>query len=256
MVKKSALATVESKIPDISGLATKSALTTIKNRIPDVSGLAANSALTAVEDKIPDITSLVTKTDFDPKLKAISDRATKNKTKNLLLDNELKKLKAFDTDYFVGGNYFEGDDGAENTLVFQVKSIYFRCDTGVKSVGDLVVYAHDVWKSKGSSDQSLHYSINGVVTTKLIRPTHVVLGAEEYFAQVFSIITNNSIVNIYIFYKLLPKTISTDNALKIVCLVELKQVDLIILKILRNISILDAVLAFITLEHLLILKII
>ena len=84
---------VKKKIPDISGLASKTELTAIENKIPDVSGLATASALTAVENKIPDITSLKTKTDFDAKLKNIRDRVTNNKSKNLLLDNELKKLK-------------------------------------------------------------------------------------------------------------------------------------------------------------------
>ena len=36
---------------------------------------------------------MITKTDFDAKLKNISDRGTNNKSKDLLLDNELKKLK-------------------------------------------------------------------------------------------------------------------------------------------------------------------
>ena len=36
---------------------------------------------------------MITKTDFDTKLKNISGRFTNNKSKNLLLDNELKKLK-------------------------------------------------------------------------------------------------------------------------------------------------------------------
>ena len=58
-----------------------------------ITGLATNSALTAVENKMPDVTSLVTKTDFDAKLKAISDRVTKFKTKELRLDNELKNEK-------------------------------------------------------------------------------------------------------------------------------------------------------------------
>ena len=80
-------------IPDISGLASKTDLTAVENKIPDVSGLATASALTAVENKIPDITSLITKTDFDAKSKNISDRVTNNKSKDLLLDNELKKLK-------------------------------------------------------------------------------------------------------------------------------------------------------------------
>ena len=84
---------VKKKIPDISGLASKTELTAVENKIPDVSGLATTSALTAVENKIPDITCLITKADFDTKLKNISDRVTNNKSKDILLDNELKKLK-------------------------------------------------------------------------------------------------------------------------------------------------------------------
>ena len=38
---------------------------------------------------------MITKTDFDAKLKNISDRVTNNKSKDILLDNELKKLKTF-----------------------------------------------------------------------------------------------------------------------------------------------------------------
>ena len=93
---------VEKKIPDISGLVTKSSVTRliteqedytdkVKKKIPDISGLASKTELTAVENKIPDITSLITKTDFDTKLKNISDRVTNNKSKDILLDNELKK---------------------------------------------------------------------------------------------------------------------------------------------------------------------
>ena len=85
---------VKKKILDISGLASKTELTAVENKIPDVSGLATASALTTVENKIPDITSLITKTDFDSKLKNINDIVTNNKSKDLLLDNELKKLKA------------------------------------------------------------------------------------------------------------------------------------------------------------------
>ena len=84
---------VKKKIPDISGLASKTELTAVENKIPDVSGLATTSALSAVENKIPDITNLITKTDFDTKLKSVSDRVTNNKSKDILLDNELKKLK-------------------------------------------------------------------------------------------------------------------------------------------------------------------
>ena len=226
LVKKSALTAVENKIPDISSLATTFALTAVKNKIPNVtnlvekvdfnskitevegkipniSGLASNSALAVVENKIPNITSLVTNTDSDAKLKAISDRFTKNKSKDLLIDNELKKLKTFDTDYFEGKNYFEGDDGAQNTLVFQAKSIYFGHET-------INTIRYCTWKSKGISNQNLYYT-KSAITPKLIRPTHVVLGTDEYFFQDSS---NNSIINIYTVYKLSPKSINTNNALK------------------------------------------
>ena len=106
MVKKtdfnSKITEVEGKIPSISGLATKSALAAVENKIPSVSGLATKSALTVAENKIPDVTSLVTKTDFDAKLKALSGTVTKNKSKEILLDNELKKLKTFELKYFRG----------------------------------------------------------------------------------------------------------------------------------------------------------
>ena len=189
LVKKtefnSKITEVESKIPSISGLATSSALTAVKNKIPDVSRLATKSALTVVKNKMPDFTNLVTKTDFDAKLKAIGDRVTKNKSKDLLLDNELKKLKTIDTDYFVGRNYFEGDDGTQDTSVFQVKDIFFRCDNS----------GYNTLKSKGVSDQNWYYKC-GIIMTKLIRPTHVVIGADEYFIQNSSkVIPNNGIVN-------------------------------------------------------------
>ena len=59
------------------------------------------------------------------------------------------------------------------------------------------------------------YYKGGAITTKLIRPTGVVLGADEYFIENGAKVTDkNGAVNIYIVYKLLPKTISTDNALK------------------------------------------
>ena len=69
---------VKKKIHDISGLTSKAELTDVETKIPDASGLATASALTAVENKIPDITILITKTDFDAKLKN-SDRVTNNK---------------------------------------------------------------------------------------------------------------------------------------------------------------------------------
>ena len=116
---------MEGKIPSISGLATNSALTAVENKIPDVSSLVKrtdyNKKISEIENKVNDHnhgkyittpefnamaadvfkarlaaqTDLIRKPDFDLKLKGISDRVTKNKTKYLLVENELKKLQRF-----------------------------------------------------------------------------------------------------------------------------------------------------------------
>ena len=56
---------IESKTPDISNVATKTALNTIENKIPDTSSLVKkadyNAKITDLENKIPDISNLATK---------------------------------------------------------------------------------------------------------------------------------------------------------------------------------------------------
>ena len=125
----SALTAVENKIPDVSSLVKRTEFNTkvteTEGKIPDASSLATNSTLTAVENKIPNVTSLITKTYFDAELKKVSDRVTSNKSKHLFVENELKKLEEFDAAYFRGKNYFDGDDGRQNYLVFQPTYLYF-----------------------------------------------------------------------------------------------------------------------------------
>ena len=62
--------------------------------------------------------NLVTKTDFDAKLSSLNRKITSNKSKYLFVENELKKLKTFDSIYFRGKSHFE-EDGTQNLLVFQ-----------------------------------------------------------------------------------------------------------------------------------------
>ena len=94
-------------------------------------------------------TVLIRKPDFDSKLKEISDRVTKNKTKHLLLENELKKLQKFDAAYFRGKSHFE-EDGTQNYLVFQQMYRHFKRVAGVGS-GNYIYF----WKSNGLSDKKL-----------------------------------------------------------------------------------------------------
>ena len=45
--------------------------------------------------------NLITKTDFDVKRSSLNRKVTTNKSKHLLVENELKKLKIFDSSYFM-----------------------------------------------------------------------------------------------------------------------------------------------------------
>ena len=151
---------VEGKIPSISGLATNSALTAVENKIPDVSSLVKqtdyNTKISEIENKInnhnhdkyittPEFntfpadvfkarlaaqTDLIRNPKFKSKLRGISDRVTKNKTKYLLVENELKKIQKFDAAYFRGKSHSE-EDGTQNYLVFEPMYRYFKRIAGV-----------------------------------------------------------------------------------------------------------------------------
>ena len=94
--------------------------------------------------------NLITKTDFDTELKKISDRVPSNKSKHLLVENELKKLKTFDSSYFKSKSHFEEDD-TQNYLVFSPMYRYFKRVSGVGS-GNYIYF----WKDKGLSDERLN----------------------------------------------------------------------------------------------------
>ena len=71
---------------------------------------------------------MIAKTDFDAKLSSLNRKITQNKTKHLLIENELNKLKSFDSSYFIDKSYFE-EDSSQNYLVFQTINKYFKVIT-------------------------------------------------------------------------------------------------------------------------------
>ena len=111
-VKKAKLAELDNKISDVSSLATKTALTAVENKIPSINN---KEKITEVDNKLnnhnhgkyittPEFNTLaavfnarlaqgnlITKTDFDAKLLSLNRKITRNKTKNLLVENELNK---------------------------------------------------------------------------------------------------------------------------------------------------------------------
>ena len=118
---------VKNEIPSITNLVTTAALNAkineVKNKIPNITNLDTTTALTAVENKIDhskyittpvfnkltaenfnarlaqanlasknDIANFVKNTDFDDKLKFLNKKITSNKTKHVLVENEVNEL--------------------------------------------------------------------------------------------------------------------------------------------------------------------
>ena len=92
------------------------------------------------------MTNLVTITVFDNTVSSLDSKIAENKTKNKSIENELKNLKTLDLSYVIGKNYFE-EDGAQNYLVFQTISRYFKIIANTKFISS--------WKSKGLSDETI-----------------------------------------------------------------------------------------------------
>ena len=129
------LTAVENKVPNISSLVKKTdyntKITEIENRLidhnrgkyittPEFNRLTAENFAARLKQA-----NLVTKTDFDDKLKSLNQRSNPDKTEHLLVENELRKLKTLDSSYFRGRNGFEDDD-TQNYLVFQPELKYFK----------------------------------------------------------------------------------------------------------------------------------
>ena len=126
LVKEAKLIELENKTPDVSGLVTKLALTAVANKINEASNLVKktdyNTKISEIETKRTDhnhdkyITNaefnevitenfagrlkqanLETKTNFDDKLRSLNQKIDSNKTEHLVIKNELKNLKTFDS---------------------------------------------------------------------------------------------------------------------------------------------------------------
>ena len=135
---------VKGEIPSITNLATTTALTPVENEILNVSDLVKKK-LTITQKLVKlkkitahvlekyiitlefnrltaehfaarlaqanlvnenDIANVVNKTDFGDKLKKLNKKVPSNKIKYLIVENELKKLQAFDSSLFISQSYF------------------------------------------------------------------------------------------------------------------------------------------------------
>ena len=220
---------IEGKILDVCNLARKTALTTVEYTIPDVGNLIEktdyNTKVTEIEnklnnrnhDKYIDISefnklavdvfnariaqaNFITKTDFDSKLLSLNRKSTSNKTKNILVENELNKLKTFDSSYFTDNSHFE-EDGTQNYLVFQPMYKYFK----VFSITQYLEYVSE-WKSTGLSNESIKTistSVNRLNPTLSYYGTKIRVNfTGGCLKQPKISYTHRKVVNIYIVYEL------------------------------------------------------
>ena len=225
-VKKTKLTELENNIPDISSLGTKTALTAVESKIPSVSSFVKktdyDTNITESEKNLTDhnhdkyITTLelntlvadvfnarlaqanlITKTAFNAKLSSLNRKITANKSKNILVKNELKKLKTLDSSYFIGKSHFE-EDGRQNYLIFQPINRYFK----------MIANAYYVswWESKWlsaeniapptTSDNSLSPALSYYGTKRRVKFTRSCLKQPKVSY------THGTIVNIYTVYEL------------------------------------------------------
>ena len=91
---------------------------------------------------------MITKTEFDSKLSSLNRNITANKSKYLLVENELNKLKTFYSSYFIDKSLFD-EDSTQSYLVSQPIIRYFKVNTITNT--DYV----SSWKSKGLSAESI-----------------------------------------------------------------------------------------------------
>ena len=110
---------------------------------------------------------LVTKTDFDNKLTDLNRNFASNKTKHLIIENELKKIEALDLSYYRGKSNFE-DDGTQNQLKLQRMQRYFKLASNNSSLVSS-------WKSKGLSNKSIKAPIT---PNKILNPSQDYVGTK------------------------------------------------------------------------------
>ena len=157
---------IEGKVTEVSSLVTKSSLTVVQNKIPDVRSLVKktdfNTKVTEIEGKRLDVCSLVKETDYateitnikndyvtnaalnarhkdlaqktkiDTEVKKINDKIASSSSEVLTYNSRLNQPKHRIDDlekyafYFRSKNHFDGNDGAQNTLVSETMQKYFK----------------------------------------------------------------------------------------------------------------------------------
>ena len=132
---------------------------------------------------------MITKTDFDTKLKSVSDRVTNNKSKDILLDNELKKLKArVDSSEKIKINDAQKEISFIKGFISytQNSNLVYEC-----KVSSMKFYISGIfeWKPKDIYDNSNKNVLNSFQKTKNIAPNMKILMASYMFLLMVTILS-------------------------------------------------------------------
>ena len=124
---------VENKIPNISSVVKKTEydtkITEIEKKLTDhnhdkyITTPGLNTLAGSVFNVRLAQANLVTKTYFDNGVSSLDSKIAANKIKNESIENELQKLKIFDSSYFRGKSHVEEND-TQNYLVSQTLNKY------------------------------------------------------------------------------------------------------------------------------------
>ena len=128
-------------------------------------------------------------------MSSLNRKITQNKIKHLFVEDELKKLKTFDSSYFIGKSHFE-EEGVQNYLVVQPMNKYFKLMTNTLHILS--------WQSKGLSNENID------PPTANLSPLIEYVGNKIRLKFTGSCLkrsnkisyTHKTIVNIYIVYEL------------------------------------------------------
>ena len=243
---------LELKVPDITGLlqvsSFNSKVTELENKIktaenkPSISNLATKSILTAVENKIPDVNGFVKKTYYATEItnikndyvtnaalpsqlndlksqhiadevKKVDDKVKKNITDILTAKNSLLHNKSVIDDLEREVSLFRGKDYYLNSwLLFRPIVSSFTTSTDSLCI--------EKWKSKGLNDESeltaVKFSPNNEPKMTISDDKIGIRFSDgNYFKQEKFDYSRSNIINVFIVYKLTPRTITEDGIVQV-----------------------------------------
>ena len=165
---------------------------------------------------------MITKTDFDAKLKNISDRVTNNKSKYLLLDNELKKLKTLvDSTAKIKFDEVQKENSFDRGFFYYLEQSYLVYDCRIGSF-QFTAGKISTWKSTGIFNYLGNSNMNAVGGSKSVLPElkndgrmHVSLSGNHFQQNKVIIPSNDNVINIYCVYKIDPIASTRDDTFTI-----------------------------------------